>query len=155
MTPIEFIMHGKPAPVGSKKAFAVRGKGGAFRAIVTDDNRRSRPWMSLVADAAAQAWDAPPLACAVSVSIEFRMPRPKSHYRTGKNSDRLRDDAPCAHAQTPDIDKLVRCLIDGISGIVFADDRQVYEIRACKVWSDRPGAWVQVNPLNEPRKASA
>jgi len=68
----------------------------------------------------------------VFLSIDFWMPRPKSHYRTGKFAGELKPDALVYCPTTPDIDKLVRCTLDGLSvkcgGCVIADDSLVVKL---------------------------
>jgi Holliday junction resolvase RusA-like endonuclease len=130
---IEFTVYGKPAQMGSKKAF-VRGN----RAIITDDNSKQRKqWANAVATAAAEAMDGKPLMDGpVSLLVIFFFARPKSHYGSGKNAKTLKSSAPERHAQSPDLDKLVRCLNDALTGIVFRDDRQVWHITAGRCWCE-------------------
>jgi Holliday junction resolvase RusA-like endonuclease len=52
----------------------------------------------------------------------FYQTRPKSHFRTGKFADILRDDAPQFPTDVPDSTKLLRAVEDGLIGAVFKDD---------------------------------
>lgn len=75
---ITFQVDGEPQPKGSTKAFYVKSIG---RAVVTEDNKKTRPWAALVRDAAAQVVAdtlAFPRGVAVRLSIVFTMPRPVS-----------------------------------------------------------------------------
>jgi Holliday junction resolvase RusA-like endonuclease len=38
------------------------------------------------------------------------------------------------HLQKPDLDNLAKAILDGLNRIAFADDAQVFEITARKVW---------------------
>src|SRR5206468_58994 len=63
----------------------------------------------------------------VDVGLYFYFPRPKSHYRTGRNSHLLKDPATEYKPSKPDLDKLVRAALDAItqSGRIWRDDAQV------------------------------
>lgn len=129
---IAFTVYGRPAQMGSKRAF-IRGG----RAIVTDDNSAKRKqWANAVATAAADAMQGNSvLTGPVRLEAVFHFSRPKSHFGTGKKSSELKGSSPCRHAQTPDLDKLIRCLGDAISGIVFRDDSQVWSLTASREWT--------------------
>lgn len=127
-----FTVFGKPAQMGSKKAF-VRGG----RAIITDDNsEKRRQWANSVSYSAAQAMNGAELwACPVELDVGFHFSRPKSHYGSGKNSNVLKESAPKLHSQTPDLDKLLRCLCDALTGVVFRDDSQIFRVVCSRHWT--------------------
>lgn len=77
-----------------------------------------------------------PLHGALMIQIDFHMPRPKKHYRTGKYSHLLKDTAPDRHTQKPDVDNLVKFLLDCGNGIVWDDDSQICAMYACKHWGE-------------------
>lgn len=66
-----------------------------------------------------------PMVGPLSLSCEFRFTRPKSHYGTGKNSDRLKPSAPYYHTIKSDIDNLFKLVMDCMTGIVWVDDCQI------------------------------
>jgi len=72
------------------------------------------------------------IAGPVFLTIDFWMPRPKSHYRTGEFAGQIKPNALIYCPTTPDIDKLVRCTLDGLSakcgGCVIADDSLVVQL---------------------------
>jgi len=77
----------------------------------------------------------------------FFLARPKSHYRTGRNADRLRENAPRRPAKMPDLSKLVRATEDALTDAgLWRDDAQVVEISAMKYWADSrpPGAVIVI-----------
>ena len=77
-----------------------------------------------------------PLEGAISVSMVFSMPRPKSHYRTGKYSHLLKKNAPSRHVSKPDIDNLVKFYLDAMTGSFWKDDSHVCTIEASKIYSE-------------------
>ena len=127
---VSFSVRGTPKPAGSKRGFATKGG----RVVMVDasgqagkDNRHDIRCTAQDAMAGTE-----PTRHAVTVSVTFFFDRPKSHYRSGARSAELRPDAPTSHARTPDIDKLCRQVLDGMTGIVFVDDSQVTSIHAKK-----------------------
>jgi len=66
---------------------------------------------------------------AVLVDTKFFMPRPKSHFGTGRNAGKLKPSASKYHIKKPDTDNLVKFLFDIFNGSVWKDDSQViYEV---------------------------
>lgn len=134
-----FTVPGKASPSGSKKAFAHPKTG---RIIVMDTAKGKDSWQSRVSMFATLAISnnakltAEEFAGPVSMTIQFYFSRPKSHYRTGKNSQLLKADAPQNHIQKCDLTKLVRCTEDALTGIAFKDDCQVIERLESKGWAD-------------------
>jgi Holliday junction resolvase RusA-like endonuclease len=91
------------------------------------------------------------LAGPCMVSIVFRLQRPKGHYGTGRNAGILKASSPHVPVTKPDVDKMVRVVLDALTGIAFMDDSQVVELRALKKYADDnphpPGATCQVYEL--------
>ena len=77
-----------------------------------------------------------PLEGALSVSMIFNMPRPKSHYRTGRYSHLLKTDAPKLHTSKPDIDNIVKFYLDAMTGAFWRDDSIVCALEATKVYAE-------------------
>src|SRR5206468_2876661 len=106
-----FVAHGTPAPQGSHKAFVNRATG---RAIITQDNARTKPWREAVKSAALDVmpdgWQ--PITGPVSVAMTLYMPRPKGHYGSGRNAAQLKDSAPAYPTTKPDVDKCCRAVLD-------------------------------------------
>ena len=71
----------------------------------------------------------------IALELTIRMPRPKSHFRTGKNAGILREDAPSWHTAKPDLDNIEKALKDALSDIrVWGDDCQVCQVTKKKVY---------------------
>jgi Holliday junction resolvase RusA-like endonuclease len=136
MTPrsVSFVVTGIPQPKGSAKAFVPKKwaddayrRGVAPRAVVTHDNPRTKGWQQLVADQAQKVagviFDGPTV-----LTVTFYLPRPQY----------LRDRIE-PHVTPPDLDKLVRCVTDALTGILYHDDKQVVDLLARKFYA-RPSA---------------
>ena len=136
---LSFTVYGKPAQMGSKRAFVFGKEGPNPRAVMTDDNSAKRKaWATSVAQVAADAMKGRPISDKpIQVIARFFFARPKSHYGTGKNASKLKASAPHRHSQSPDLDKLERCLNDAMTGIVFRDDKQICEAVSGREWTDQ------------------
>lgn len=144
MTSISFTIYGIPAPQGSKNQFG------------SESNPRTKPWRaSVAAEAAAAMGDRTLHHGPVKLTIRFGFPRPKSHYRTGRYSHLLRDDAPEWKDTAPDLDKLERAVLDALSGICYRDDRQVAKTDSAKFFAEKSGVWISVEPLDYKLPTSA
>lgn len=127
MSPLQLFVPGIPAAQGSKRHVG--------RGVMIESSKRLRPWRATVTAAIVEAgWHHDPvLAGPVAVSLMFYFPRPRAHYGTGRNANRLKDSAPLWHDKRPDVDKLARAVLDAIteSG-TLRDDCQVVALSARK-----------------------
>ena len=73
-----------------------------------------------------------PITKAIRLGVVFYFNSPKSHYRTGKFSYLLRDDAPTYHTKTPDIDNLAKFVADALQPNFYKDDAQIIELKTEK-----------------------
>lgn len=159
---VAFFVPVRPAPKGSWKPVSIpkAGKhGSVYRAdFVTrllPDNRKSEPFKKAVMLFARQAWKGAtiPKGTAVSIKIAFMFRRPKCHFgTTGGKPDpaKLRADAPrfpLSEGEYGDADKLLRNVLDALTGIVYDDDAQVVQAVPRKVFGDQDGAMVTVNDV--------
>ena len=165
---IQFQIEGEPQQRGSKNPYIIRNKqkqmlrrgGGIVRTaydhpimVVPDSNKKSEPYMKLVALRAQEAWGRDPMEGAVVLEVEFHFRRPKCHYRTGKYSDQLKPRFAELkyHTKKPDLSKLIRCVEDGITyGKIWEDDNQVVSYGStAKYWTIGDGfALVTMTPLD-------
>lgn len=129
-------VYGTPAPQGSK----TRNRYGA----IYDDNAATlHTWREDVKLAALRAleetasWERDYKA--VVGQFVFYLPRPRSHYRTGKNAELLRDNAPTYCPTKPDLDKLLRSTWDALTAAgVYTDDSRVVSANSIKLYADGP-----------------
>lgn len=135
------VVPGTPKPKGNYSAYNGR--------VVHKGAGGYGEWVAAVRLAASRRVVREPFDGPVSVELVFHMPRPKKHYRTGKHSGALRDDAPEQHTQTPDVDKLSRAVLDALTEAgVWLDDGQVVMLDARKVWAP-PGCQQAVITVRE------
>lgn len=125
MTALAFTVLGRAQPGGSKRAFKHNQTG---RIIVADDNTKAKPWQAVVAAAGHEAMNGRELLDGpLIVTFTFYTPRPKGHYRTGRNSRLLRDSAPRYPVVRPDVLKLSRAAEDALTSVCWRDDSQIVD----------------------------
>lgn len=126
---VSFTVAGLPAPQGSKRAFVNRHTGKPV--VLEMGGRKLTDWRADVRAEASRVMlgMAPgaarvPLTGPLGVSLAFTLPKPKSAPKGRRTWPDKR----------PDIDKLVRSTLDGLTGPVFADDAQVITLWAAKFY---------------------
>lgn len=132
---IAFVVLGDPVPQGSMVAFMPRG---ARRPLMHADNGAElKRWRKTIAKSAsvALAGESPAgKEVPLMISATFVLPRVRVvKGETGRKELRWKN-SDCVNK--PDLDKLVRALLDGMTGVVFDDDQQVVEIYARKRFGD-------------------
>ncbi len=140
---MDITVRGIPAPQGSKRHV------GGGRMI--ESSRAVGPWREAVR-AETQRVAGAVIEGPVAVSIIFRLPRPRHHYGTGRNAGILRDSAPAYPSGKPDLDKLERAVLDGITtGGAWRDDAQVIHLSTWKVYASRgfpAGCEIEITEVN-------
>lgn len=139
---LSFTVAGlKPAKQGDYVAQKNRKTGQTF--VRPKNDAHNQAWRKAVRASAreamtAQSW--PPRNRAwVRVVAAFYFDRPLNHYGTGRNANRLREDAPPFPGQ-PDTDKLQRALGDALTlAEVIADDALIARWVADRLWTPQRG----------------
>lgn len=120
-TKADFFVSGRPVPQGSLKfinghAIHVRAQDLAlWRADIANMAR------SVITEKAQKG---------VEIHLTFVLKKPKTVTR---NEPYIR----------PDIDKLSRAVLDGLTGVAYEDDEQVVKLTAIKEYGDNEGVWIK------------
>lgn len=133
-----FTVYGVPQPQGSTRSFIPKGW---TRPIITSDNLKMKPWRQELANTAILAMKE---ACAqkaareIPIAIEllffFDKPVPAKKSASFKTTK-------------PDLDKLLRAGLDGLTGIAYEDDSQVCECKVSKQFDSPARLEVRVSAL--------
>lgn len=119
---------------------------GAMLPAGTARSRKAKDeWRTDCRNAAIEAMgDQQPSRVAIRLLVEFRLPYPISTIRKNQMGW-------YPHIKYPDVDKLLRAMMDALTGIVWADDSQVCYCTVNKgyAWNDKPGAYVVIDFMNE------
>ena len=121
-TNAHFFVTGKPVPQGSLKFI----NGHAIHVRAQD----LALWRADIANAARKA-NVNKAEGAVEVALTFIMLKPKTVKRK----------EPFVR---PDLDKLIRAVLDGLTDVAYLDDQQVTHIQATKVYGDNQGVWIRI-----------
>ena len=121
-------VFGEPRPQPRPRAYRRGAHAGVY------NPKSSNRWKEQIKNAiAAAGGPEEPLGGVIELTLLFRLPRPKSHYT--KDGEALLPEAPTAHTQTPDIENLVKAVMDAMVDMgVMADDSQVVRLIASKSW---------------------
>ena len=127
-------VNGEPIPQGSKTARVVNG-----RAVMWDANPKLKEWRSTVTNACLKAArDTNVEDGAVAVTIWAIVARPKTAKRAYPTVK-------------PDIDKMARAILDGITdAAIWGDDAQVVELSIRKTYAaegDEPGVIIHIGSM--------
>ena len=144
---IELRFMGDPAPQGSK----IQSRYGGMR----EASKKIEPWRGVVQYQAEQQYKGPVITGPVSLEITFVFQRAKNHWSTAKGKeDHLLPSAPLYHTKTPDLDKLIRGLLDPLTircgGCVLKDDSQAVELLCRKRYAsanESTGALVRIKTM--------
>lgn len=128
---IIFTVYGTPVPQGSTKAFIPRGWN---RAVITTDNSKLKPWRQQVTETAL-SMNAQMITGAVAIGLHFYFRKPKSA------SKRLYPTVK------PDTDKLIRGILDALTGVCYRDDAQVVRVDAAKHYGDVERCEIRVEAI--------
>jgi Holliday junction resolvase RusA-like endonuclease len=131
VTEFTLFVPGIPIPQGSARAFVVGG-----RAVITGANKKTKPWRGEIAAAAIDLRPEGFTDGAVSIALDFYMPRP---LHLAKKYNRP--------TSKPDLDKLIRAVLDALTGVLWVDDSQVVEIVARKYYDLPTGVHITVTHL--------
>ena len=122
---LSFTVYGVPQPQGSTRTFLRKDAGPP---IITSDNPKLKPfrqelaWIAVDVMQRTQQQKAP-RGVAVSASMAFYFEKPKSARKSARWK-----------VTKPDLDKLLRAVLDGVTGIAYEDDSQVCECALVKAF---------------------
>jgi crossover junction endodeoxyribonuclease RusA len=120
---IKFSVEGTPIQQGSMR-YIGHGR------MIHNKAVELAAWRANIASAAKLA-GCTPILDPIAITMRFRVKRPKSVNR--------------AHPTVaPDLDKYIRGVNDGLTGVAFADDSQVIKIIASKEYADTPGVDIEI-----------
>lgn len=133
---IQFSVHGEAKAKGSATSFYSAKQGRTFSHQATS----TVEWGRQVKYQAQEAVkDMPTLMEGpLVVSIDFLLPKPAS-------APKKKEIFP---VKRPDLDKLIRAVLDGMTGILYRDDSQVVSIFARKTYDPKPRADIKVATLD-------
>jgi Holliday junction resolvase RusA-like endonuclease len=128
MMQIMFAIYGEPVAKGRPR-FSTRGK---FPVAYTPEKTKNyESDVGMMAKAAMGSSE--PLEGALEAFIYVTFPVPASYSK--KRTEACLSDSE-KHTKKPDLDNVVKAVLDGMSDIVFLSDSQITSIHATKVYGE-------------------
>ncbi len=136
MLDITFDVLGEPKSQPRPKAM----RRGSFVHIYTPATAKA--WKGLVASAAKPFLSPVPLEGPLTLSLDFRFIRPKSHFTT---TGALTKSARRAHTTKPDADNLAKAVMDALTDAgLWKDDDQIVSLSVTKTYAETQGVTVRL-----------
>lgn len=140
---IEFFVPGIPKTAGSKRPIRNKHTG---KIVVIDSCEKGPDWKADIKAFAHKIYEDELWQGAVALNLVFFLPRPKSHYGTGRKANQLKPGmALTPHTKRPDIDKLSRAVLDALTGVIWKDDAQIFKKDCRKIYSAKPGVHISID----------
>ncbi len=135
MTAITIVIHGLPVAKGRPRF----GRGHVYTPAATRKFETDAGWL-----ARAAMKGQPPLPGPLRLDLEIVLPIPKSWTEARKAAALLGMTWPTGR---PDLDNFVKSVCDAFLRIVFLDDAQIVDSRACKRFGATPKLVATITPL--------
>ena len=120
MKTIDVWVPGLPVAQPRARAVSFRGHARMYNPGTANE------WKACVIHALRGSFGTFPADVPIRCDLTFHLPRPKSHFGTGKNAQKLKPSAPTRPTGKPDRDNLDKAVCDAITAAgVWVDDSQV------------------------------
>ena len=86
-----------------------------------------------------------PLQQSLEVNVVFYLPIPKSVNKK-QRAEML--DGKIKHTKKPDIDNLIKSVLDALNGIAYSDDSKIIRVAAEKQYSEKPKTELIIKEVN-------
>ena len=121
--PIRIEVLGTPVPEGSTKAIPYKSKDGATKvAIMHNKSSELMDWRYRIAKEYRENGGTYTEQYGIDIHVEFFFTRPKSVKAEKRPNMTVK----------PDVDKLLRAVMDALTGVAYKDDSQVVSVTAVK-----------------------
>lgn len=87
-----------------------------------------------------------PLTSPLLLRIDFNFKRPKSHFTSKGELTRF---APREYTKKPDIDNLIKFVLDALNGHLYVDDAQIISLAARKLYAENDGIEIRVTEYED------
>lgn len=132
MAELKFTVMGEPCAQGRPR-FSTRN--GYVKAIDPAKSRNQKAFIRYIATDAAkmQGWDYTDKALSVEITAVLSVPKSKpKKWQADAIRGRIRP------TKKPDIDNVYKLITDALSGVIYADDKQIVSCRISKIYGTEP-----------------
>lgn len=151
---IQFTVYGTALTAGNKTPMPIHVHGkplirnGRIVTRVVEGNPKTKDWKAAVGYAAREVCTGVILRGPLRLKLQFFRPRPKGHFGTGRNADKLKDSAPEYPTSKPDTVKLTRAIEDALTGVLWNDDSQIVRHELLKDWGEPARVEIEIEELD-------
>lgn len=131
MKTIDFWIEGTPIAKARIRAF----RKGRYIGVYTPD--KSRSWEDFIKFQSLGYKPEKLPEDPVIIFASFYLPRPKSLPKKIIH-----------HTKRPDLDNLLKSVLDALQGLFFKNDSQIIQLTGSKVYNDRVGVQIELSYLN-------
>lgn len=135
---IEFLVPGEPRGKGRPRFSRASGT-----AYTDSETRAYEKKIAAYYHQAAQAFRFPNEAF-LRVTIVAQFPIPKSASKANREAMEAHKILP---SRKPDIDNIIKVVLDSLNGVAYKDDARVAEINGAKVYGSDPGLTILIREL--------
>ena len=104
---------------------------GKFVSVYDPDRKEKELLISYVQEEIGKHFQ--PIEKPISINITFHMPMLSTW-----SPPRKQKSEGLIHIKRPDLDNLLKYILDSLNGILYSDDSQIYEINTRKIYSSEP-----------------
>jgi len=134
---IAFSILGIPVAKGRPKFFRRGNLMGTYTPT------RTRHYEDSIISQALKYKPEKPLVCPVAIRLRFFLPIPQMSKK--KRLQAIQGDF--RHTKRPDIDNLIKAIIDPLNTIFWQDDRQIVSIQAEKIYGEQPRTEIEIEEI--------
>lgn len=129
------VIQEMPQPKERPRATVVAGRAKIYTPMTTEEYEKR------IRAAWVRAYGDKPEEGALQVRIHFGMPIPMSATKANKKKMLLKQEFP---KKRPDLDNLIKAVLDGLNGVAYKDDCQIVTILARKFYASVPYVKVKI-----------
>ena len=136
---ISLVIPGKPVAKARPRVF----RHGKFTRAVTPTNTVN--YETQIRERFATEYPGfEPMDGGLSLMLDADFPIPTS---ASKRKRELMLDGEIYRVQKPDLDNVIKIVMDALTGLAYKDDSQIVEIAATKGWSETPRVSIELHPV--------
>lgn len=138
---ITFVVPGEAQAQGRPRAFIRKGPKPRIGVI---DPKKSREYKAYFKWCAAQA--APPSLLEGPIEVEVieyrKIPKSMPKYKK-----RMAEEGKLFPTKRPDVDNIIKILMDACNKLIWKDDSQVYKLTVTKLYGDPPRVEIKIKEV--------
>lgn len=141
---LDFEFQGEPVAKGRPK---ISMRGNFASAYTPKKTRVAESWIKLQAQQQLPK-DFQPIKTPIVIMLYFTRKWPKAFYLKNQEKQTKKRNGKYPDVK-PDLDNLIKTILDAMNGLVFEDDRQIISLYAEKRYGDNPYTIAKIVSMEE------